>query len=251
MWTTLFRSPIPAGTSRYGELSAALIHQTIERLQQRIYERFPTSGLWKVSRELATVSSHTSYIVHQLARPFWWLRTLAFLLTTGILLLIVVIIRRSFGMEAGAEGWAEWIQAIESAINELIFLALALYFFMSAEQRLKRWLAIRAIHRLRSIAHIIDMHQLTKDPVYVLKEAQPTASSPERTMTSFELVRYLDYCTELLSLTSKLAALYVQRLNDSVVLNAVNDLESLADGLSGKIWQKIMILDMAVPSEEE
>jgi hypothetical protein len=27
------------------------------------------------------------------------------------------------------------------------------------------------------------------------------------------------------------------------VLDSVNDVEQLADGLSGKIWQKIMILD--------
>jgi hypothetical protein len=47
----------------------------------------------------------------------------------------------------------------------------------------------------------------------------------------------------MLSITSKLAALYVQYLNDAVVLSAVNDIQSLAVGLSGKIWQKIVILD--------
>jgi len=62
-------------------------------------------------------------------------------------------------------------------------------------------------------------------------------------MTRFELSRYLDYCTELLSLTSKVASLYVQDVQDPVVLDAVNDVENLATGLSAKIWQKIMILD--------
>jgi len=62
-------------------------------------------------------------------------------------------------------------------------------------------------------------------------------------MTRFELSRYLDYCTDLLSLTSKVAALYVQDLQDPVVLNAVNDVENLTTGLARKIWQKIMILD--------
>jgi hypothetical protein len=62
-------------------------------------------------------------------------------------------------------------------------------------------------------------------------------------MTRFELARYLDYCSELLSLTSKLAALHAQYLNDPVVLGAVNDVESLAGQLSGKIWQKIVLLD--------
>ena len=61
-------------------------------------------------------------------------------------------------------------------------------------------------------------------------------------MTAFELVRYLDYCTEALSLSGKVAALYAQSYNDSVVLNAVNDFERLTTGLSRKVWQKIMIL---------
>jgi len=72
-----------------------------------------------------------------------------------------------------------------------------------------------------------------------------TASSPRRSMPRFELSRYLDYCSELLSLTSKVAALYVQDSQDPVVLDAVNDVETLTTGLSGKIWQKIMILDRA------
>ena len=57
---------------------------------------------------------------------------------------------------------------------------------------------------------------------------------------------YLDYCSELLALTSKLAALHAQYLEDPVVLNAVNDIESLTADLSRKIWQKLTILDMSL-----
>ncbi|NIO43804.1 MAG: hypothetical protein GTO41_28795 [Burkholderiales bacterium] len=46
----------------------------------------------------------------------------------------------------------------------------------------------------------------------------------------------------MLSLIGKLAALYVQRFDDPVALASVNEVESLATGLSRKIWQKIMIL---------
>jgi hypothetical protein len=34
-------------------------------------------------------------------------------------------------------------------------------------------------------------------------------------------------------------------MEDPVVLNAVNDLEQLAQGLASKVWQKIMILDLS------
>lgn len=61
-------------------------------------------------------------------------------------------------------------------------------------------------------------------------------------MSDFELSRYLDYCSELLSLTGKVAALYVQDFQDPVVLAAVNEIEELTTGLSRKIWQKLMVL---------
>jgi len=54
---------------------------------------------------------------------------------------------------------------------------------------------------------------------------------------------YLDYCSEMLSLIGKLAALYVQKFDDPVALAAVNEVEDLTTGLSRKIWQKIMILN--------
>ena len=71
---------------------------------------------------------------------------------------------------------------------------------------------------------------------------ETTTSSPRRDLSSFELTRYLDYCSEMLSLTGKVAALYAQHFRDEVVLTAVNELENLTTGLSRKIWQKIMIM---------
>jgi predicted MPP superfamily phosphohydrolase len=125
----------------------------------------------------------------------------------------------------------------------VVFLGLAVLFLANVETRIRRRRALAAIHELRSIAHIVDMHQLTKDPDQFLAEGSVTVSSPQRTMTRFQLARYLDYCTELLSLTSKVAALYVQDFQDPVVLDAVTDVENLTTGLSRKIWQKIMIVD--------
>jgi len=69
-----------------------------------------------------------------------------------------------------------------------------------------------------------------------------TKSSPQRSMSAFELTRYLDYCIEMLSLAGKIAALYIQHFEDPEAVSAVNDLEDLTSGLSRKIWQKIMVL---------
>ena len=89
------------------------------------------------------------------------------------------------------------------------------------------------------------MHQLTKDPER-LSSGMNTPSSPQRRMTPFELARYLDYCSEMLAVTSKIAALYVQDFNDPVTLAAVDEVQDLTGGLSQKIWQKIMIFDRPV-----
>ena len=64
-------------------------------------------------------------------------------------------------------------------------------------------------------------------------------------MTAGELSNYLDYCSEMLAIISKLAALYVQDLDDPQVLGAVNDIQGLTTGLSSKIWQKIVIVNSA------
>ena len=69
-----------------------------------------------------------------------------------------------------------------------------------------------------------------------------TPNSPKRVMTRFELERYLDYCSEAMSLISKVALLYAQSMPDEVVVRSVNEIEELTNGLSRKIYQKLMIL---------
>ena len=86
------------------------------------------------------------------------------------------------------------------------------------------------------------MHQLTKDPERVVDRGKDTKSSPKGELTAFELSRYLDYCSEMLSVIGKIAVLYVQDYDDPVVLGTVNEIETLTTGLSRKIWQKIMIV---------
>src|SRR4029077_6106496 len=100
-----------------------------------------------------------------------------------------------------------------------------------------------AIHELRALAHIIDMHQLTKDPESYFGRGQNTTVVRKRAMSPFELNRYLDYCSDALAVISKIAALYVQDFEDPVLLDAVDDVEDLTAGLSRKIWQKIRIFE--------
>ena len=136
----------------------------------------------------------------------------------------------------------QFIQVLESGINDLVLMGAGIFFLVTLETRIKRRRALAALRELRAVAHIIDMHQLTKDPEWVMARGQESAVLPPRRMTRFELSRYLDYCSEMLSITGKIAALYIQSFDDGVALAAVNEVENLTTGLSRKIWQKLMIL---------
>ena len=87
------------------------------------------------------------------------------------------------------------------------------------------------------------MHQLTKDPNVLKAGYRPTDKSPPRITDRIDLASYLDYCSEMLSITGKIAALFAQSVNDEVVIQAVNDIENLGTNLSRKIWQKISLIE--------
>jgi hypothetical protein len=234
----------------YRQLDSDQITITARRLALRIGERFPDSGLNRVSQELCVLSEGSGKRATELRRSNWRIRAAV---GAGLLLISVVAVSTvllSIRPLALASSVSDFFQGLDAAINDVIFLGLGVFFLLTLESRLKRRLALRGLDELRSIAHIIDMHQLTKDPEYAIGAAAPTPSSPARTMTRLELARYLDYCSELLSITNKLAALHVQSLNDPVVLDSANGIQALTLGLSGKIWQKIMILDtIGIPLE--
>jgi hypothetical protein len=230
----------------FSELDPAPIRATIERLGRRISERFPSSGLLGLAEELLRTAEQNAELIGKLQRPLWWLRGLAILGAAALAALVLWAALQIAQIAAAGHGTlSEILQGVDAAVNELIVLSIALFFLVSLETRFKRRGALAMLHRLRSLAHIVDMHQLTKDPGHALREIEPTASSPERPLLPEQLIRYLDYCSELLSLISKLAALQAQHLQDQVVLEAVNEIESLTSDLSRKIWQKITIISAA------
>lgn len=240
-----FKNNFPV--SKYSELDPKHILATLDKLHLRIEERFPGSGLGKVAGEMKEVSVAIVQLVKKLPRPLWSIRFLIILaigLMVGLAVWLCVFIARY--IPAGETGLMEVLQGAESATNEVIFLSLAILFFATLENRIKRKVALDSLHRLRSIAHVVDMHQLTKDPTQLVEYGTDTQYPPSRQMTAQELTCYLDFCTDLLAINSKLAALHVQYLQDSEVLKTVTEVEMLAHELSSKIWQKIMILDVMI-----
>ena len=233
----------PIESMVFAELSGDHVRETIRKLELRIASRFPGSGLGRVAAGLGRLAAAAEGDIEQLRKPVWPARIGAALGVLGMLAVAagLVVIAVAGSLEMG--GLSEFLQGIEAAANEVILLAVGLFFMLSIETRVKRRRALKALYRVRSIIHVVDMHQLTKDPEMVFGRSQPTEASPVRNMTAMELNRYLDYCSEMLSIVSKIGALYVQSFPDSQALTAVDEIEGLTSGLSRKIWQKIMILD--------
>ena len=215
---------------------------TVLTLRNRIVERFPTANLGAVADDLHALAKAHAARSDQIRRPAWSLRLLSgALLLSGVGILAVLF---QSVPRATANDWhlATAVQTYDAGLSLLLLLGASAVFTLSLEQRRKRQRCLVALHELRAMAHVVDMHQLTKDPDRLDNAGPDTPSSPARTLTRFEMIRYLDYCSEMLSLMGKLAALYIQGFPDPAATAAVDDIENLTTGLAAKIWQKIMIL---------
>ena len=233
------KGPAPA----YRRLDAEMVAATAVKLADRVAERFPASGLVGVANELARSARLAGKQAHALTRPYYGLRTLVFLVVAG-----------GLGAQVWAARMVDWTAVlrsgdpvvltpvIESAVNLLLLMAAGCWFLLTLEERLRRSRVQAWLHRLRAFAHVVDMHQLTKDPTVILNPGPRTPSSPDRSMTRFELARYLEYCAEMLALTGKLAAVMAGESSDHVIIAGASDVENLCTDLGRKVWQKIMIL---------
>ncbi len=237
--------------TNYLQLDADQIVATVDTLARRINERFPSAGLAKVCEQLLSVARQAKVRSDEIARPIWSIR----ILTAGVVIVLAIgvlfaVTLKKIKVSDTSIGAAEFIQVLEAGFNAIVLTGASLLFLFTLDTRIKRRRCLQAIHELRALAHIIDMHQLTKDPERILIPGSDTASSPKRNMSPFLLNRYLDYCSEMLALVGKIAALYVQNFADSESVSAVNDLEDLTAGLARKVWQKIMMLQAVPPPDE-
>lgn len=222
----------------YRTLDPDKIVQTLEKLHLRILERFPEAGLAKVCKELEQVASETRDRIRALTKPNEILR-----LSTAVVIIVglglIAYVGSIIDYKNSSDNLFGVLQGIEALMNIIVLMGAAIFFLTTVESRWKRHKAIGHLHELRTIVHVIDMHQLTKDPSTTLRRSNRTKSSPVRTMTPFELIRYLDYCSEMYSLTAKVATLYGQNSNDSLVISTITEIEQVTANLGAKVWQKI------------
>jgi len=227
----------------YRRLEPDKIVETLEALGNRIEDRFPAAGLGQVCLELTDVARTAQRRANALARPNRWLRAASFgIITAGLSGLAYVVSIIEFKYQA--ESLLGVLAGFDSLFNIVIVAGGAVFFLVTLEGRWKRERALDHLQELHAIIHVIDMHQLTKDPNAITAPAQATRHSPDRRMSPYELTRYLDYCSEMLSLAAKLAALYAHGSSDSAVVEKADSLGRITANMSLKIWQKISLVRM-------
>lgn len=222
-------------------LEPRLIIETSARLHLRVAERFPGSGLAKLAGDLEGIAREAEIRGSRIARPHAGLRGASWLLTAALVAGVPYALSR-MGFSFSSRAGFDFLQGVEAAANLTLLFGAAIVSVWKFEESLRRRRALETVYELKSLAHVIDMHQLTKHPEPPSRLLPSTKSSPTRTLSGLELARYLDYCGEMLSVVGKIAALYAQNLQDPVVLDAVDGVEDLTTGLSRKIWQKIAVL---------
>jgi hypothetical protein len=239
-----------ANTSPAGDeiqLVASHVGATVGQLERRIYARFGERGLTKAARDLGhlvdLVQSEAAQSRDRLRRTKLAARAGSITIVAVALVALVFSLRRA--IIDGLAHTADWVPLTESVVNDLVFAGIAVVFLWFIPERLERRALLRLLHRLRSLAHVIDMHQLSKDPEQTSPSYTPTAQSVQHGLDAEQLHHYLDYCSEMLSLTAKAAALCAEHSTDGVVLETVSYIETLTTDLSNKIWQKISLLPRA------
>jgi hypothetical protein len=237
-------------TAPLTQLDRDLLAKSLDRLHERISARFPDQSLTALAESIKqdVPEAHDQFEkagarvlrVGRLTRAL----TAAFVLAVGVALVLALS-----DFASSRHDGADWLSLVNTVVGDLVYAAVAVVFLWAVPQRLARRSLTDVLHRLRSIAHVIDMHQLAKDPERLRDDYRPTAASvhPHLPDTSgatgrSDLHHYLTYCVELLALVAKSAALCGESSSDPVVLSMVNDIESLTSDMSQKIFQKIALL---------
>jgi hypothetical protein len=230
-------------------LEAPAVKETVEELYGRIEARFPNRGLLGVCGDLVKLVDEVQDTAGAGQRRIRIARYISRVLMVVVIALTMVAVAFA-GHDAVVDNKLTSVDVLDlagSAIQDLVYASIAIFFLWSFPERLERSRLLGLLHQLRSTAHVIDMHQLTKDPEQLKPSFRPTSKSTRLDMTRDEVERYLDYCSEMLSLVGKTAALCAEESRDAVILETVSTVENLTVGLSRKIWQKISNLPPGEP----
>lgn len=214
---------------------------SLAQLAQRIEERFPNSGLLQLTQEIQSEVKgipDSFVVISQSPRAFGFFKFLVIALVIGAIAGMVSQI------EMTQDFWTAGVfsQVLASLVQLAVYVGILILFVFTFEKKVKTKKALACMNAYREFAHLIDLHQLAKDPTTFLKNYQPSSASRKNDLGKFLMSRYLAYCNELLSFLGKATALYVHQFPFEPLMSAADQIEDLTTGLSIRIWQKNSVL---------
>lgn len=222
-------------STNYKSLDPKEVLKTAGELSARVADRFPGSGLLGISKELEGVAGRMEGRAAELKKPKVVLRA-------GILLVCVVAAlaaaKLAVMIRASDDIFSlpQFIQSLGSGLEGLAIMTAFAFFLAAIERRSRRSAALKFLSELRSMAHIIDLHQTKKENLG--PDIGPTKNSPRRDLDDPRLSRYLEYCSEMLSIIGMVGSYYAQELGDEDFLESVDQLTDLTNGMASRILQK-------------
>lgn len=229
-------------------LTHAFVGETASRLVERIQQRFGDDPLTDIARQVLDVAKMSEKRIARALRVGFFIRMLTWplVLAAGVGIAWWV---KSLNLTLRVNDAGDLAQSLDSVFQLLLVLGAGGWFLLSIGTKAQRRSLFKALQELHALTQVIDLVQLDKDPDrlhFSSDQRTPTSPTLGKANTAFLLGRYLDYCSELLSVLSKIACLYRERVSDEAVLSRLGDFDRLSNQLRANIGSKMGLI---VPSQ--
>lgn len=150
------------------QLDVEPVRRTVALLHDRIEARFPQRGLRQACADLLALVDEVGAVSEttqsKVRRARLWSRVLMGLILAATAVAMVLGVHDATVSDDRLRTSLDWLPLIETVIADLVYAGVAVFFLYSFPERIRRGRTLALLHQLRSMAHVIDMHQLTKDP---------------------------------------------------------------------------------------
>lgn len=125
--------------------------ETATKIRERIGERFPKSGLWRLAGNVVDTTKEADARGKAIRRPNWWLRAALIPLLIVAVSGIVIAAYAQHTHDANQPIWLQVFHFLDASKGSIAILTGAVVFLIGLEVRFKRSRVIAAIHELRCL----------------------------------------------------------------------------------------------------
>ena len=217
------------------------IYHSIIHLQNQIDLQFPDRGLSSTVQDLGNEAKAASDLSNKVGGSHtkaWFLN-----ITVPILAFIITLSAALYYLNVEDKEAFNGFDDIDGLIN-LIFLSVVIgVLIRQTVKLLRRTSAMKQLHRVRTLIHILDMKQQNK-------KSYGTSFTNQKALSTRDNILYLDDCSQAVVLAGKVAALLIEDYDDSLVIATVSEIDALCNGITNRIWLKIQVFQLTLPKAE-